>query len=233
MTSLELFLGYEFKNKLLLDKALSHRSFYFENMKNSLGDNEVLEFIGDAVIDLAVSSLLIDKFPNLSEGVLSKMRASLVNEKTLAAIALSLKMQDEMKLGKGELSSGGLQKPRLLASVYESVIGAVYRDSNYDVCLKIISTHFMDWMSNLNESEIFVEDFKSRFQEEIQSMSLPTPTYLIKEEFGPSHDKFFVVEVRVLDRIYSVGQGKSKKQAEQDAARVALQVLKNERGNNG
>jgi ribonuclease III len=233
MTSLELFLGYEFKNKLLLDKALSHRSFYFENMKNSLGDNEVLEFIGDAVIDLAVSSLLIDKFPNLSEGVLSKMRASLVNEKTLAAIALSLKMQEEMKLGKGELSSGGLQKPRLLASVYESVIGAVYRDSNYDVCLKIISIHFMEWISNLNESEIFVEDFKSRFQEEIQSMSLPTPTYLIKEEFGPSHDKFFVVEVRVQDRVYSVGQGKSKKQAEQDAARVALQVLKNERGNNG
>ena len=230
---IEIILNYKFSNKDLLTLALTHKSLHYEIGNRSQGHNEKLEFVGDAVLDLILSELLMETFPSDDEGKLSKKRASLVNESVLSKLALKLNLAQFIKLGKGELLSGGQEKPRILASFYEALLGAVYFDGGFIPVRNLVREHFTVVISETDFSEDFVLDYKTRFQELAQSKLKITPTYFHKEEFGPPHNRIFVVEVKVGDKVFAQGQGKSKKQAEQDSARVGLIVLEQKMNEGG
>lgn len=212
----------DFRDPNLLTQALTHRSYHNENITQSVGHNERLEFLGDAVLDLALSDLLMTEFPHLSEGDLSKFRASLVNESELAKIALELKFDHHLRLGRGEINTGGAQKPRLLASVFEAYVGALYIDSGFQVTLDWLREVFVPRFVALNHEDRD-RDFKTRLQERAQELHHQTPTYELLKEQGPDHNKVFVVKVRLGTETLAEGEGRSKKQAEQEAARVALE----------
>ena len=209
--------GYTFRDPRLLDLALTHRSW------RSAQNNEKLEFLGDAVLDLAMSDLLMSRHPHANEGELSKRRASLVNARVLATKAIELDLGSELRLGKGEEKSGGRKKPSILAAVYEAILGAVYLDGGYSTVRELVARHFReDLQLPAGESPI---DHKSRLQEITQRLLHETPTYSLVESSGPDHDRAFVVEIRVGDRLCGRGEGKSKKDAEQQAALAALAAI--------
>lgn len=218
--------GYDFKNPSLKDQALTHKSFHYESKRASQGHNEKIEFLGDAVLDLVLSELLMERFPSDSEGNLSKKRSSLVNENILAQIAKDLKITESLQMGKGELMSGGDKKPRLMASTYEALIGAVFLDGGFESARSWIRPHFVPLLEKFGSTDDFDSDHKTRLQEEVQAVMKEAPVYgLIKEE-GPSHDKTFYVEVKIKGRALTTGNGKTKKAAEQEAARLALEIWK-------
>ncbi len=223
-------LGYQFSRAALLELAFTHKSYANEMLGGSstvADDNERLEYLGDAVLDLALSELLMKKFPGDPEGALSKKRASLVNEDSLARIAQVHGFDQYLKLGKGEIKTGGLQKPRILASSLEAVMGAIFQDSGYIMVTNVIEILFREQLLKLETDTIdFSSDFKTRLQERAQStLRKQTPTYRVEAESGPDHDKMFVVIVELEGEILARGQGKSKKVAEQDAAKLALETL--------
>lgn len=220
-------IGYRFTNPDLLELALTHKSYANEAMgggSTPADDNERLEFLGDAVLDLALSELLMKKFPVDSEGALSKKRASLVNEESLALVAKAIGLDHHIKLGKGEIKTGGLQKPRILASSLEALIGAIFQDSGYILVANVVETLFAEPLERLGEID-FSSDFKTRLQERAQDIRKQTPTYRIESQSGPDHDKTFTVIVELGDQALATGSGKSKKAAEQNAARKALEML--------
>jgi len=225
MTSLEQRIGYEFKNRTLFEQSLVHKSFHNESAGKSVGHNERLEFLGDAVLDLSLSDLLMNHFPHLHEGELSKIRAGLVNETVLSQVATELGFSTHIKLGKGESQSGGALKPRLLSSVFEAFVGAFYMDSNFDRVHAFLKNTFKPRLENVDHTHHYQGDFKTRLQEKIQEKYKQTPTYEVLKEEGPDHEKIFHVKVRVGTSTLADGYGKSKKAAEQDAARKALEVL--------
>lgn len=229
LNELEKNIGYIFKNTEYLIMAVTHKSYYHEKrsrLNTQLTHNEKLEFLGDAVLDLVLGEMLFFHFHDDSEGNLSKKRAALVNEDTLSEIAQSLKIQDYILLGKGENSTGGLQKPRLLSSTYEAIIGAIYRDGGFDTVKKIVQNHFIAELDKLSISESdFVKDYKTRFQELTQKKFKTAPKYELFSEEGPSHERVFFVNLILNDQIISTAQGRSKKQAEQEAAKKAFEVL--------
>ncbi|MEZ4872778.1 MAG: ribonuclease III [Bdellovibrionales bacterium] len=225
MTTLERKLGYRFINQNLLNRALTHKSYHNENTTDSLGNNERLEFLGDAVLGLIISDQLMRQMPEVSEGDLSRIRASLVNESILAELALGLDIQNEMLLGKGELRTGGQDKPRLLASCLEAVIGALYVDGGFEPAKDVISGLYSSRLDNVDVHSQFSQDYKTRLQERIQEHYKQTPVYEVVNESGPDHDKQFVVEVRIDEKTLGRGNGSSKKQAAQEAARLALEGL--------
>ncbi len=213
-----------FANANLFEQAVTHRSFHNENTKESHGHNERLEFLGDAVLDLAVSDLLYNDLNQATEGDLSKLRASLVNEAALCEISTELDIGPLLKLGKGETQTGGTTKPRLLASALEAIIGALYVDKGYIEASQFIGNIFRHRIETLDLAIFFKEDYKTRLQEKLQEQKKKTPHYeLIKEE-GPDHEKVFHVGVVVGTHTLAVGTGRSKKQAEQDAAQKALEI---------
>lgn len=212
----------DFRDPSLLKQSLTHRSFHNENPSESDGHNERLEFLGDAVLDLALSDLLMRHFPGQPEGDLSKYRASLVNESELAAIALELKFDQLMRLGRGELNTGGSQKPRLLASVFEAYVGALYLDSGFQKAYEFLREVFTPRFAAL-ATDGRDRDFKTRLQERAQEQHRQTPTYELVQEEGPDHNKSFVVSVKLGSQELATGKGRSKKQAEQEAARRALE----------
>lgn len=215
----------EFRDPALLEQALTHKSFHNENINISRGHNERLEFLGDAVLDLALSDILMRLYPAQHEGELSKLRASLVNEAILAEVASEFEFSKYMRLGRGELQTGGAQKPRLLASVFEAFVGALYLDAGFNETLRLLEAIFTPRIQQLDGQVHFARDYKTRLQELTQETHRLAPLYVILEETGPDHDKNFVVQVKVADKEIAVGQGRSKKQAEQEAARLALEVL--------
>lgn len=229
MESLYLELRHIFRDHSLLELALTHKSYSNEKSGGAptvSTDNERLEYLGDAVLDLALSDLLMAEFPNDPEGALSKKRASLVNEETLASIARELKLDALVRLGKGEVKTGGLQKPRILASCLEAVFGAVFQDGGYAAARATIAALFTSRLAALRLSAVdFHLDFKTRLQEKAQEILKATPSYQVEHESGPDHDKKFEVSVRLEGRILATGLGKSKKAAEQDAARQALEKI--------
>lgn len=225
MTSLEQTIGYEFKNRTLFEQSLVHKSFHNESAGKSVGHNERLEFLGDAVLDLSLSDLLMNHFPQLHEGELSKIRAGLVNETVLSQVATELGFSAHIKLGKGESQSGGALKPRLLSSVFEAFVGAFYLDSNFDRVHTFLKATFKPRLENVDHTHHYQGDFKTRLQEKIQEKYKQTPTYEILKEEGPDHEKIFHVKVKVGATTLADGYGKSKKAAEQEAARKALEVL--------
>ncbi len=224
INELENKLGYGFKDKKLIHTALCHSSYVNEQSNADLKDNERLEFLGDAVLSLTSSHILMEKYPDLKEGDLSRMRASLVNETRLATIAKSIDLGDFLQLGKGEIHTNGREKKSLLANAFEAVLAAVYLDGGYDASFQIISNHFSSLLKSDTVSVVNL-DYKSQLQELVQMTHKVIPPYRIIDESGPDHDKTFIVQLKIQD-LSAEGTGKSKKLAEQDAARKALELLR-------
>ena len=223
LSLLEEKLQYHFKRKELLAVALTHRSFILHGQGEH---NERLEFLGDAVLNLAMSSLLMQHFPQRNEGDLSKLRASLVNAQMLARKAADLSLGQWLLLGKGEEKSGGRQKMSILAAAYEAVLGAVYQDGGMAPASEIVSRHFAPELEK--ESRSLLHDYKTRLQEITQKVFKGTPLYTVVQEVGPDHAKRFVSQITIAGKLYGYGEGKSKKSAEQAAALQTLEMLKKE-----
>lgn len=221
--SLEQNIRYQFKDQKILQKALTHKSFVNTFEKNF--NNEKLEFLGDAVVDLVFSEWLYELFLNEDEGTLSKKRASLVNENVLSDVALELKLDQYLILGRGEIKSDGGKNPRILASVFEALMGAVFLESGYEATRIICRTLFKSRVESLNSEIPFEKDFKTRIQEIFQKLHKRVPRYQLVEEAGPPHDRVFVVELVFDEGVISRAQGKSKKEAEQRAAEEALRMM--------
>lgn len=218
-------LDYNFKNQELLFQALTHKSYHNEHIKKSAGHNERLEFLGDAVLDLSLSKELMGRFPEFTEGELSKARASLVNEKALFEIAAEMGIDKWIQFGKGELQTGGALKPRLLACALEAIFGALFLDSNFEKVDQIILKIYHSRLENFDTEVHFKADYKTRLQEKLQSEMKQNPVYELEKEEGPDHDKIFYVILKVADQVIAQGVGRSKKQAEQEAAKLAWESL--------
>jgi ribonuclease III, bacterial len=212
-------LGYTFKDRSLLVKALTHVS---HDRKKTGSNNEVLEFLGDAVLDLAISDLLIRRFPERTEGDLSRMRAGLVNAVALAEKGSALALGPLLLLGKGEERSAGRKKQSILAGAFEALLGGVYQDGGYDPARRIIERYFA---ADIIERTLGQQDYKTRLQEISQLLFRVPPFYRLVSESGPDHAKYFVTEISVGGNVLGIGEGKSKKQSEQKAARQALKEL--------
>jgi ribonuclease-3 len=216
-------LRHEFKNPDLLEEALRHSSYVNEQPETDLRDNERLEFLGDAVLSLVIGHVLMQAFPQMREGELSRIRANMVNEAQLAEIARGMDLGSYLQLGKGELQSNGRDKSSLLANAFEAVVAAVFLDMGLDAAAAVIQYHFSDLIASAPSSNLG-QDYKSRLQEEVQSSIREIPQYRVIDESGPDHDKTFTVSVKI-GTMHAQGTGKSKKSAEQDAARNGLALL--------
>jgi len=221
--SLEKALAYRFNNPHLLKEALCHRSYINEHPQSDGRDNERLEFLGDAVLSLVVSHILMRKFPEMTEGHLSRTRAHLVNETHLARVARSLSLGPCIALGRGEAQTGGRDKPSILSDTLEAVIAAVYLDGGFQAAFDVIGNR-LDFPFDALQQPAEMTDFKSRLQEYAQNREKTVPAYRVVEESGPDHDKTFVVEL-TLKHLKTLGMGRNKKAAEQQAAYEALKRL--------
>jgi len=217
-------LAYTFKNIEWLHQALTHRSYTNENPDLSLKDNEKMEFLGDAVLDLVIRDLLLKAFPDHSEGELSKIRSWVVNESTLAKVARDIQLGNYLFLGRGEELSGGRGKSSILADGYEALVAAIYLDGGFMPAFEVIKRHFAIILKEAIHTD-FLKDYKTQLQEYSQERFKSVPTYKVEREVGPDHDKTFFVTVLINGKIISHGIGKSKKEAEQHAAKEALQLL--------
>jgi ribonuclease-3 len=221
LAEVEARLAYHFRDPGLLRRSLTHRSF-------AGGDpglnNEQLEFLGDAVLSLAMGDLLIQRFSDRPEGDLSKVRASLVNEAVLARKAAELGLGAHLLVGRGEERTGGRRKPSILAGAYEAVLGAVYLDGGYEAARQVVLSHFHRAIDD--HATVGLQDYKTRLQEITQSRFKEVPTYRLVRETGPDHDKRFVSQILVAGKVYGRGVGRSKKIAEQAAAMQALERLR-------
>jgi ribonuclease III len=216
-------LQYKFDNKELLGEALRHSSFVNEQPAVGMRDNERLEFLGDAVLNLVAGHTLMQRYPELKEGDLSRMRANLVNDNQLAAIARKLKLGEYMQLGKGEIHTKGREKSSILANALEAVIAAVYLDGGFDAAFNTIEENFSALLNSINAPSAN-HDYKSKLQEIVQVSKKMVPCYAVINESGPDHDKTFTVQLTVK-KLKTEGLGKSIKLAEQDAAEKALAIL--------
>ncbi len=224
LEQLQQVLGIRFADISLLEKSMVHRSYLNENQGNSIDSNERLEYLGDAVLGLVVAEKLFRDNPEFDEGKMTRLRSALVRRETLARIARNIDLGDYLYLGKGENSSGGRQKTANLACAMEAVIAAVYLDKGYEVTEKLI-LHLLaeEWEKALSKPAMI--DYKSKLQELLQSQEQRIPSYHITGTHGPDHSKVFNAEVRLDERVLGSGSGKSKKQAESEAARQALEKL--------
>ncbi len=214
---------YTFKDRKILDKALRHSSYVNEQSDTSLEDNERLEFLGDAVLNLIIGDLLMHRFLHLNEGDLSRMRSSLVNETQLAQLARAIDLGDVIKLGKGEEQTNGREKNSILSDVFEAVIAAVYVDAGFNTAFNFIERLFSTLIdSSINPS--LNHDYKSKLQELSQVKYKVMPRYTVVHESGPDHDKRFKIQLSIND-LTVFGNGKSKKSAEQNAAGKALDEI--------
>lgn len=227
LSSLEDELGYQFKNIGLFREALQHSSYVNEQRDLDLQDNERLEFLGDAVLDLVITHILMEQFPKTREGDLSRMRATIVNESQLSLVAQRLNLGQHLLLGRGEAQSNGQEKKSILADALEAVIAAVYLDGGLQAGFEVIGRQFSEMISHVRD-RLAEEDFKSRLQELVQVQFKRIPDYKIVAESGPDHDKTFEVRLSIGNSLTTHGTGKSKKAAEQAAAEVAIEKLKDE-----
>ncbi len=214
-------IGYKFKNKALLDKALTHRSY----TKNPIYSNELLEFLGDAVLELIVSEYLFTHFKNLREGQLSKIRAATVNSDTLSDIAKSLELYNFCKLGKNEKQKQIALNKKILEDLLEALIGAIYLDSGLENAKNFILPFLKDKIEKFNEYKLF--DPKTVLQELTQKRFSMLPEYVLIKEEGAQHNKTFYSTVVIGNKNYGVGIGKSKKEAEKNAALETMEILEN------
>ncbi len=218
-------LDYSFEDKKLLSQAFRHPSYVYEKDEPRVSDNQRLEFLGDAVINLAISHLLMESFHEMKEGELSKYRASLVSESGLYPIACDLQIGDYLLLGKGEERTQGRKKPSILTDALEALIGAVYLDGGFSVALRVIAKLFSPVLDEISLGNSFI-DYKTDLQEYSQEAVQSTPEYRLEKETGPDHNKTFYVAVYLRGKLMGKGKGKSKKEAEREAAKEALACLR-------
>ncbi len=204
--------------------AVTHKSYVNEHRGEGLGDNERLEFLGDAVIDLAVSHRLMERFPGAQEGELSKIRASLVDEAGLAAMARSLGLGELLRLGRGEELTGGREKASLLADAMEAVVASLYLQGGLPLVLELVDRFLGEAFAQAAAGTLD-RDWKTQLQEAAQSRLRSSPRYRVVAERGPDHSKTFEVELELKGEVLGRGEGRSKKDAEQAAARLALEAL--------
>lgn len=221
MKTLEQELGYKFRNSLLLGEALTHPSLAYESAKPHF-DNQRLEFLGDAVLQLVLTEELYRRFPAFSEGQLTKLRARMVSKSALRVFADRISLGNFVLLGKGEEGSGGRQRSSTLADAYEALIGAVYLDSGLDDVRRVIVSVCTPELDSIAPDQPLESNPKGELQEVLQQFSGPGPNYVIIDEAGPDHDKMFKAEVHWRGNALAAGEGPSKKIAETDAAKNAL-----------
>ena len=204
--------------------ALTHKSYCNEHRDEVCLDNERLEFLGDAVVDLAISHRLMERFPNASEGELSKLRALIVNEEALAKIARKIGLGDLLLLGRGEELTGGREKSSVLADALEAVMGAIYRSGGMTRIMELVDRFFTDILDGVADGRAG-QDYKTMLQEDVQNRLRVSPRYRVVNESGPDHEKIFEVEVTIGADIFARSSGRSKKEAEQAAAQKTLAML--------
>lgn len=220
-------LGYSFGDRAIFLQSLTHRSYGHEFLQDrpiSARDNERLEFLGDAILDVVISDILLETFPSANEGQLSKMRAAVVNEKTLAQIARSIHLPECIRLGRGEAQTGGQYKASILSSTFEALIAAIYLDGGFHAVYPVVR-HLLAPLFDEERDLVAFYDHKTQLQEMVQARWKITPTYHLLQAQGPDHAKIFEVEVRMNGKALAVAAGCSKKEAEQNAARAAIETV--------
>ena len=220
-SSFETRIGYDFRNKRLLESAFTHRSYLNENRAPGREHNERLEFLGDAVLELAVTEFLFGKYPDKPEGDLTAYRAALVNTQSISDAAAKLGMNDFLLLSRGESRDTGRARQIILANAFEALIGALYMDQGYVAAKDFIAKQLFAKTDEVVEKKLW-QDAKSRFQEVAQELMGITPNYKLMDQSGPDHDKRFLIGAYVGAEKIAMGEGKSKQEAEQDAAQKAL-----------
>lgn len=221
-------IDYEAQDSSWLYTALTHKSYFKNTAGVNWGDNEKLEFLGDAVLDLVMADILMQTFPNDDEGHLSRKRASLVNEEGLSEMAKSLRLHEDLLMGEAENDQGLRENKRILAGTFEALVGGMYKDRGYSYTKEWIHRTFQKALDHSFSEHDYKRDFKTRFQELAQSLWKRTPTYRLKEVHGPDHNKEFCVEVLVDEKIYGEGWGESKKAASQKAAEQAFYAFEDQ-----
>jgi ribonuclease-3 len=222
LKELEERLGYKFKNRELITEALTHKSS--KNGKN----NERLEFLGDAVLDLIVGEYLFDKFPHVDEGDLSKLRASLVNEKGFEKLAKCINLGDYIFLSQAEENNNGRHKASILSNAFEALIGEIYLESGLEVAQRVSLKLLLDAYPKIDLASVF-RDHKTTLQELTQATVGETPQYVLVGSSGPDHQKEFEIVVKIANKEIATAKGKSKKEAQQEAAKLAIEVLKKDK----
>ena len=218
-------INYRFKDRGLLEHALTHKSRAAEDASGGVADNESLEFLGDAVLGLVVADFLFRQFPEYDEGQKSKVKASVVSTASLARHAEQMGLGDHLLLGRGEEKTGGRFKQALLADAYEALIAAVYLDGGFDAATAFLQRELQEAIDLGASQTIVGQDYKSALQERLQALGRPLPEYRLAGQAGPDHRKVFSVEVVVNGDVLGAASGKAKKEAEQEAARIALDTL--------
>jgi ribonuclease III len=218
-------IGYRFKDRGLLEHALTHKSRAAEDVSGGVADNESLEFLGDAVLGLVVADALFRQYPTYNEGQKSKIKASVVSTQALARKAEEIQLGDHLILGRGEEKTGGRFKQALLADAYEALIAAIYLDGGIDAAETFLRRELKEAIDAGADRNFVGQDFKSALQERVQALGRPLPEYRVAGETGPDHRKVFSVEVVVGGEVLAGASGKAKKEAEQEAARLALERL--------
>lgn len=225
LTKLEEEIGYFFRDRSLLQRALTHRSFANEQPDPRPPHNEALEFLGDAVLEFIVSSWLLELFPNHNEGTLSKMRAYMVSAVNLQKQAAKLQLGNYLLLNRGEEKTGGRTKSALQVDAYEALIAAIYLDRGIEAAREFVRREFIIALDDIDPQNLANTDYKTALQEKLQSLGLPTPQYAIVESLGPDHKRVFQIELRVNGHCLATGEGTTIKGAHQAAARCALDNL--------
>ncbi len=217
-------LNLKFKNKKLLDEALTHKSHLNEAENKKLPSNERLEFLGDAVLSLVTSKFLYQKFPNLEEGDLTNLRASLVNTQTLAIVSGKINLGEYLLLSRGEEEGGGRTNPGILADTFEALVGALYLDGGLERAADFISKNLFPELQEIMSKES-IRDYKSLLQEKVQRQKKVAPFYRVLQTEGPAHKRIFSIGAYIDNQQYGQGTGHSKQEAEQEAAKMALEKL--------
>ncbi len=225
LTELEELLKYRFRNRSLLLRALTHRSFVNEREDRSLQHNESLEFLGDAVLGFLISANIFDRFPDFNEGELSKIKAYLVSAANLVHLAEKIRLGEFLLLSKGEDKTGGRKKRAILVDAFEAILGAIYLDGGVKPAAGFIAGQIDTLLDSLSLRQLVYGDFKSALQEHLHNTGRTEPTYLVVDEIGPDHRKVFVVEVLIDGSIVARSSGRTKKEAQQESARLALARL--------
>ncbi|MDD8020337.1 MAG: ribonuclease III [Acidobacteriota bacterium] len=225
LADLEKKLGYKFKKQPWLEQALIHSSYAYEHSDQGPKDNEILEFLGDSVVGLVLADFLFTNYPGRSEGQLSKLKSILASTNSLAVLARKLRLDQLIKLGKGEEKNGGRSKKSILAGTFEALMGAIYLDSDYGTASLVLSSLIKKYFKNLPRTNFQINNFKSALQEYFYQHQLPPPVYRTVTESGPEHEKVFTIEVSSSHKILARAKGLSKKSAEQKAAQKALKKL--------
>ena len=218
-------LGYRFNDESLLSQALTHRSFVNENEQERLRNNESLEFLGDAVLGFLISARIFKHYPDLTEGELSKIKAYLVSAANLVRLAKEIRLGDFVRLSRGEEKTGGRKKRAIVVDTYEAIIGAIYLDGGVEAASDFVGRQVDSFLEELDLGQLTYGDFKSALQEQLHNLGHPEPIYRVVDEIGPDHKKTFVVQVVIQDEIVAESTGRTKKEAQQSAARLALQSL--------